>query len=253
MNWPFSTPLGAPLVPELPIRFRDTEIFTVAYRSEADAIASLVPAPLEPVGDTVLLHLYAMHDPDRFGPHREFAVQIGVRLRGSDVRGAYSPFLLLSTDGGLATGREIYGQPKKLGTPTLEARGDLLVGVAERNGIDVATMTMPYKPMRGSLDDLLARVPFATNVNLKVVPSVTGEAAIRQLTARTLEDVVVHECHVGPATVELRPNAQFPLSRLPVVAVEQGYHWRTDFTLPFGRVLHDYLAQKPDDDEGATP
>jgi acetoacetate decarboxylase len=242
MSDAFSTPLGAPLVPELPIRFRDTEILTVAYRSRPDAVAALVPEPLEAVSDTVLLHLYAMHDPDRFGPHHEFAVQLDVRLAGTDVRGAYSPLILLSTDGGMATGREIYGQPKKAGRPSLKVRGDLVVGVAERNGIDVATMTMGYKPRTGALDDLLERVPFATNINFKVVPQVDGEPGIRQLTARTLEDVVVHECHVGPATVELRPNAQFPLHHLPVLEVDRGYHWRTDFTLPFGRVIHDYLV-----------
>jgi acetoacetate decarboxylase len=242
MNDPFSTPIGAPLVPELPIRFRNTEILTVWYRSDPTAIAALLPAPLEAASDVVLVHFYAMHDPDRFGPHGEFAMQIDARLPGSDVRGAYSPFIMLTTDGGLATGRELYGQPKKLGAPSLEARGDLVVGVAARNGIDVVTGTMPYKPAAGRLDDLLALVPFATNLNYKVVPHVTGETAIRQLTARTLADVNIHECWRGPATLELRPNAQFPVYRLPVREVGEGYHWRADFTLPFGRVVHDYLA-----------
>ncbi len=242
MTDPFSTPLGAQLVPRLPIRFRDTEILTVVYRTRPDAVASFLPSPLEAASDRVLLHLYAMHDPDRFGPHHEFAVQLDARLADTGVHGAFSPLLLLDTDGGLATGREIYGQPKKLGTPSLDVHGDLLVGVARRNGIDVATLTMPYKPGRGEIGDLLAEVPFATNMNYKIVPDVTGEPAIRQLTARTLEDVVVHECYVGAATVELRPNAQFPLHRLPVEEVERGFHWRTDFTLPFGRVIHDYLA-----------
>lgn len=245
MNEPFSTPEHAPLVPRLPIEFRNTEIFSIWYRSKPDAIARLLPRPLEPVSDLVLVHFYAMHDPDRFGPHREFAMQIDARLPGTNVRGAYSPLLMLSTDGGLATGREIYGQPKKLGAPSLEVRGDLLVGVAARNGIDVVTGTMPYKPSLGSIDALLELMPFATNLNYKVVPDVTGGTAIRQLTARTLEEVSVHECYVGRATVEIRPNAQFPAHHLPVVESGEGYHWRTDFTLPFGRVIHDYLAPSP--------
>jgi acetoacetate decarboxylase len=242
MKEPFSTPIGAPLVPELPIRFRNTEILTIWYRSDPAAIAALLPAPLEAASDVVLVHFYAMHDPDRFGPHREFAVQVDTGMPDGAVRGAYSPFLMLTTDGGLATGRELYGQPKKLGNPSLEARGDLLVGVAARNGIDVVTGTMPYKPAPGSLDDLLSLVPFATNLNYKVVPHVTGETAIRQLTARTLADVTLHECWRGPATLELRPNAQFPVHRLPVRELGEGYHWRADFTLPYGRVVHDYLA-----------
>ncbi len=69
----FSTPFGAPLVPEFPIRFRNTEILSIWYRSDPAAIAALLPPPLEAVSDLVLVHFYAMHDPDRFGPHREFA------------------------------------------------------------------------------------------------------------------------------------------------------------------------------------
>lgn len=241
MSAPFSTPVGAPLVPRLPIRFRNTEVLTIWYRSDPEAIARLVPAPLQAVSDLVVLHFYAMHDPDRFGPHHEFAMQLDAAIPARGVRGAYSPFLMLTTDGGLATGRELYGQPKKLGRPRLEARHDLMVGVAERNGIDVVTGTMPYKPEPGSLAPLLERVPFATNLNYKVVPHVTGEDAVRQLTARTLQDVVVHECFTGPATVEIRPNAQFPAYLLPVRAMGEGYHWRADFTLPFGTVVHDYL------------
>lgn len=243
MNDPYSTPMGAPLVPEFPIVFRNTEILSIWYRTDERAMAAFLPQPLEPASAHVLLHFYAMHDPDVFGPHREFAIQLDARLPDGSVRGAYSPLLMLTTDGGMATGREVYGQPKKLGAPRLEARGDLVVGVAERNGIDVVTGTMPYKPRRGAIEDLLARVPFATNLNYKVVPHVTGETAIRQITARTLQDVVVHECHVGPATVELRPNAQFPAYRLPVLEMGEAYHWRADFTLPFGRVVHDYLAR----------
>ncbi len=245
----FSTPIGAPLVPRFPIRFRDTTVLTVAYRSAPSAIARFLPPPLEAVSDIVLLHFYRMGDPDWFGPHQEFAVQLDARLRaddGEEVRGAYSSLLMLSTDGGLATGREVYGQPKKLGEPKIEVRGDLVVGVAARNGLDVATVTTPFKQQPGDIAELQAVVPFATNLNYKVIPHITGESAVRQVTARILTDVVVHECWKGPATVELRPNAQFPLHLLPVKSVEVGYLWRADFSLPFGRVVHDALAQEPE-------
>jgi len=241
---PFSTPTAAPLVPRFPIRFRNTEIFSVLYESSFEAVAALLPAPLVPLSPQVLLHLYAMHDPDVFGPHREFAVQLDAGLPGGEVRGAYAAMIMLSTDGGLATGREVYGQPKKLGEPSLEARGDLLVAVARRNGIDVLTATMPYKPRSARIEELSERFPFRTNLNYKVIPHVDGSDAIRQLTARTLEDVVVHECYAGEATVSIAPNANVPLHRLPLQSGALGFHWRTDFTLPFGRVVHDYLAEQ---------
>ncbi|MEX2541568.1 MAG: acetoacetate decarboxylase [Trueperaceae bacterium] len=243
MSDAFSTPIGAPLVPRFPIRFRDTRILSVLYETEAEAVARFLPPPLIAASNRVVVHFYRMTDPDWFGPHFEFAVHLDALLPGSGLRGGYSPLLMLTTDGGMATGREIYGQPKKFGEPMLEIRGDLIVGVARRNGIDVATSTTVYKQEPAVISELTDLLPFTTNINYKVVPSVTGEAAIRQLTARSFQDVVVHECWRGAATVELRANAQFPIHQLPVLSVGQGFYWRADLTLPFGQVVHDYLRE----------
>jgi acetoacetate decarboxylase len=241
MNGSFSTPLWAPLVPKLPIRFRNTTILSVFYRSDRERIARELPPPLEPGSDLVVAHFYHMADPDWFGPHFEFALQVDAVLPATGVRGAYSPLLMLTTDGGLATGREIYGQPKKLGQPRLEVRGDLVVGVAERNGIEAVTATLPYKQLTAQPSELTAFFPFTTNINYKFIPDIAGQPAVRQLTARSFEEVTVHECWQGDATLEVRPHAQFPAHRLPVREVVRGFYWRVDLTLPFGRVIHDYL------------
>jgi acetoacetate decarboxylase len=82
---------------------------------------------------------------------------------------------------------------------------------------------------------------FALNLNLKVVNHIDGRPAIRQLTSRRLADVSVYECWSGPCTVELRPNAQAPVYRLPVVEMQAGFYWRADFTLVAGQVIYDYL------------
>jgi acetoacetate decarboxylase len=230
------------------MEMRNTEILTVFYRTDAEKAQQLIPAPLQTVGDLVIIHLYHMNDSDWFGQYYESAVQIPVRLpgteSGTEIMGAYSPYLYLQSDGAVAAGREIYGQSKKGGEPKLEVRGDLFVGTVSRNGIDVITVTMAYKQQRAQLSDMAQLGDFRTNINLKVVPGVDGTDAIRQLTARTLSNVNVHECWSGEATVELRPNAQAPVYKLPVREVVQGFYWRTDFSLPWGRVIHNYLADK---------
>ena len=234
------SPWGAPLVPRLPLRMRNTEILTVVYRTDAAAADRMVPAPLELLGDLVLVHLYRMHDADWFGRYGESAVQIPVRHPGSGTEGAYSPLLFVESDGAVAAGREIYGQPKKGGTIEIASDGDLLVGRVRRNGIDVLTATTPYKQTPGNADDLERHAGFRTNVNLKVVPATDGSgAAVRELTARTLADVVVREVWRGPGTLELRPNAQAPVHLLPVVEVVEAFHWVADFTLVYGEVLED--------------
>jgi acetoacetate decarboxylase len=233
-----STPYGAPLVPVLPIRLRRTEILTVVYRTDREAADALIPAPLELAGELCVVHVYRMHDAEWFGVYCESAFQLPVVL--PDGRPAvYSPFLVLESDGAVAAGRELYGQPKKAGHVSLAPDGDLLVGRVARNGIDIATATLPWKqsPAGRGLEEL---VPGAgLNVNLRILPE-DREAVRRELVVRSFDDVVVHEAGEGPATLELRPNAQVPVHRLGVRDVVLGLHRLVDLTLPPGEVIHRY-------------
>jgi acetoacetate decarboxylase len=242
VRYGFGTPWDAPTVPAFPFSFRDVHTMTLVYRTDIDAIERLLPPPLEPVGDVVLIHIYDMRDTDWLGPYQECNVSIGARLPSAGKSGTYSPYLFLSSEVGVVHGREVHGQPKKLGYPKLEARGDLLVGTVSRNGIDIVTGTMPYKQRRDSLGRLAEYMPFDVNINLKSIDHIDGRPAIRQLTSRKLSDLSIQECWSGPATVELRPNAQAPVHRLPVREMLEAFYWRGSFTLVPGEIIHDYLS-----------
>lgn len=237
----FSTPWDAPMVPPFPFSFRNLEVMTLFYRTDPEAMRLLAPEPIEAKGDIVAIHIYKMNDTDWLGPYAEANVMFQAELPGK-AAGGYSPYLFLSSDVGVAHGREAHGQPKKLGQPKLEFRGDLIVGAVERNGIDVVTGTMAYKQRRVDSAELRKYFDFTVNLNLKAIDHIDGTPAIRQLTSRRLADVKVHECWAGPCTVELRPNAQAPVYRLPVVDTLEGFYWRADFTLVAGEIIYDYLA-----------
>lgn len=234
-----STPYGAALVPVLPIRLRRTEILTVVYRTDAAAADALIPAPLKLAGDLCVVHIYRMHDAEWFGVYCESAFQIPVVLPDG-AQAVYSPFLVLESDGAVAAGRELYGQPKKAGQVSLAPDGDLLVGRVARNGIEVATATTVWKQRPAAGDELEHLVPgSAVNVNLRVLPE-DGSAMRRELVARTFADVEQHEAWIGPATLELRANAQVPVHLLAVRAVVLGLHRVLDLSLPPGHVVHRY-------------
>lgn len=239
----FSTPLDAPMIPKFPFTFRDMKIFTLVYRTDIDAIVALLPEPLVPTGDEVMIHFYQMNDTSWLGPYDETNVMVGAELPGK-ATGAYSPYLFLSSDVGVSHGREIHGQPKKRGNPKIEFRGDLIVGTLERNCIDVVTGTMPYKQVEADISELSKIFPFATNINLKAIDHIDGTPAIRQLTSRSLTDVKISQCWRGPCTTELRPNAQAPVHRLPVREMLDGFYWEAEFTLVAGEVLLDYLQEE---------
>ncbi len=250
----WSTPRDAPTYPRYPIHFRDSELLSIQYRTDADAIRALLPAPLEPLGDVVLFHIARWGDVPGLGADlHECNIMVGCTLPGEEgvtgVRGAYSPWFFLDNDRAIAQGREVQGQPKRAATISLETRGDLHVGTVTMNGIDIITATLPYKPRESSLDALIENVDMRTNINLKAIPHIDGGMAVLQLVARELANVTVDECWQGPSTVELRPNAGAPVHRLPVREFLDGFYWRASFSLVGGTVLHDYLAGSP----GAAP
>lgn len=236
----WSMPWDAPLVPEFPFTFRNVEILTVSYRTDPAAIQSLLPSPLKPTGDVVLIHIYNMKDVEWLGSYGECNVMVGAEL--GTHRGGYSPYLFLNSDVGLAHGREVHGQPKKFAEARIETRQDLLVGTVRRNGIEIITGTMAYKQESGTVEEFKAMTfDFGINLNYKVIPQIDGKTAIRQITSRKLTDVKVYESWIGPSTTALVPNIQAPVFKLPVVAMGPALYWKADFKLVEGAVVHDYL------------
>lgn len=242
----FSFPWDAPPFGDFPLRFRDCWILTAAYRTDPEAIRSLLPAPLVPTGDVVLVQVYSMPDVESMGAVNECNVMVGAALDTADgkVTGGFSIGLFLDSDAGIAHGREVHGQPKKFAHVSQELRGDLLVGTVRRNGIEIINVTMPYKRQRAEPTLMAKYFDNTENLNYKVVPNIDGTDAIRQITARRLTDLEVDQCWTGPVTVELRPHALAPVYRLPVLEPLDGLYWHADFSLVPGRILHDYLKEK---------
>jgi len=237
-------PLTVPLLGPPPGRFKDGETITSQYRTDFAALSAIVPRPLEPVNDTVMVQISRWGDVAGLGRNTyECNIMVAARFKrgGKNILGAYSPYFFVDSDRAMAGGREFHGQPKRLGEVHLEVRGDLIVGSVARNGITFITTTLPYKSRPATLDDLCSRVNLVTGFNLKVLPHIDASTAVRQITARDFVDIDMAGCWAGQSTTEIRPHAGAPLYRLPVLEHLEGYYWKADFSLVGGVILHDYL------------
>jgi len=239
----WSTPKLAPLYPNFPIEYRDVKILTTIYRSDPQAISQHLIDPVVAASDLVMIHCYQMPDVMGMGKVEESNVMVGVTVpvNGGQVAGGFSTNLIISSDVGLAQGREIHGQPKKLGNTKIEVRGDTIVAEIERNGITLARITTPYKYGKATVAEISEYFPFQNNINHKVIRNIDGTQGINQITSRTLANVVVRECWKGPATVVLEPNINAALYRLPVFESLESFYWKADFDLVPGIILIDYL------------
>jgi acetoacetate decarboxylase len=235
----FAMPLTSPAYPRGPYRFVDREYLIITYRSDPDRLRAIVPEPLDLDVPLVRYEFIRMPDSTGFGDYTETGQVIPVSYQGR--KGGYTHCMFLDDHPPIAGGRELWGFPKKLGSPSLRAERDTLVGTLDYGPVRVATGTMGYKHHKADLAAVEAAMS-APNFLLKIIPHVDGTVRICELVEFALEDISVKGAWTGPGALCLSPHALAPVADLPVLEVVSAVHILADLTLGLGHVVHDYLA-----------
>jgi len=226
-------------LPRGPYRFVNREFFIITYRTDPDALRAVIPAPIAFTQPLVKYEFSRMPDSTGFGDYTETGQVIPVRFQGQE--GGYVHAMYLDDEAPIAGGRELWGFPKKLASPSLTVEKDTLLGVLRYGSVQVAVATMGYKHRALDLETVKASLS-APNFLLKIVPHVDGTARICELVRYYCEDVTVKGAWSGPAALQLFHHALAPVAQLPVFEVLSGAHIVTDLTLGLGTVVFDYLA-----------
>jgi acetoacetate decarboxylase len=237
-----SMPLFSPSYGRGPFVFLRREYLIITYETDPDALRAALPEPLEPApGNLAYYEWMKMPDASGFGDYEESGTGVLAMLGAEPCN--FSVQMYLDDEPPITGGREIWGFPKKYGVPRLKVIKDTLTGTLHYDEERVALGTMGFKPT--SLADRLDEVATGLaklNVNLKFIPDVDGTAKIAQLVGYRLADIRVHGAWEGPARLSLTPHVNCRVADLPVRRVVGGRHQIVDFALPYGHVLHDYLA-----------
>src|ERR1700746_4218502 len=80
----YSMPLTSPSFPPGPYRFFNREYFVITYRTDPEALAAVVPEPLEVTEPVVKYEFNRMPDSPGFGDSPETGQVIPVRLNGEE-------------------------------------------------------------------------------------------------------------------------------------------------------------------------
>src|SRR6187397_1633864 len=108
----YSMPLTNPSFPPGPYRFFNREYFIITYRTDPEALAAVVPEPLEVTEPIVKYEFIRMPDSTGFGDYTETGQVIPVRFKDKDgtvQEGGYVHAMYLDDEGPIAGGREIWG------------------------------------------------------------------------------------------------------------------------------------------------
>lgn len=252
----FSMPLGAPLYGPPPFAFRDAEQVSVCFTAAAQPLAVLVPPGLvvadEPAKCEVRVCNYRW---SVFGPFLEAYVLIRVR-DGAGALFWYLPLIFTDSEVPLAAGREIWGYPKKLATMAWNwgsagagvASNELLSFTVERpRGTPIMTVT--FAPERQGNPAERQGLPVVSRRYLP--PSERGRppaadelisVSYAKALQRSADGTVQLRAGRGSISMGIRSDID-PWYLLSPVDVTGAYWQISDFALPSGSVLRDYLTE----------
>jgi len=185
---------------------------TVVFRTDPDAVAAVLPRPLEPAAPTARLRIAVVDlgtGLPAFG-----AGWFGVRARHGEVEGEYALFMPMSTEQATTGGRETFGEPKKIAQLHLDVDGDSLTAGVSRMGSKVAEVTGTLGAGGAGyeidkLDFYFKLLPDPSGEGLEADPALVY--CRRHETARVVRPVT-GECKLLEAPLD--PIADFPVEEV---------------------------------------
>lgn len=229
----YSAPLASPpyLAPPYPVE--DAKLVIVRYQADPEAIARLVPKPLEPAGDGIVTafigDIWQTGGP---GVYHEGGISVGVRYRG--VAASYMPYLLTSTDDALLVGREVFGMPKLLCDPgTIWIDGNARRASLVRRGDEILSLGVNLE-RAGEASKLLPVHRFF----IKKIPSPDPKwPSLRQVIHQRLTGHRVKRAFRGRGWVRTGGNVAIDLSPLGPVSIDDAWYIEGSWDVPAAKVL----------------
>jgi acetoacetate decarboxylase len=220
-----------------PYQYRNNEMFTLKIETDPAYLRSLVPEPMVPNEDNLLV-IYVgrlrVAEPKAI-TYGEAGIMVPVRM--GDRVGTYLPVLYLDEVELLTSGREVWGFPKFPAEVSFCRDENAVEATVTNAGVDIIHMQMQLEQW-GEPVPVFDREHFL----LKSIPSVSGTGYdVRQInTCRVRNDQRKEICE-GKADLTLRSSSNSPMGEVPIKSIVSSIYTIGDIILDRGEVIHDYL------------
>ncbi|MHA2069104.1 MAG: acetoacetate decarboxylase family protein, partial [Candidatus Thorarchaeota archaeon] len=234
MSERYSTPLKSPLYPPPPYNYKNAKWFIALFNPTASSIEKILPEPLRPSQLPLAAILTMLQPCVEAGTFTESALIVQCMFdnpeTGEDEVGVYFAHGYVDTDVAVASGREIWGYPRKLADIQMNWKGDTLEATTVRNGNRLFYSKCTFDEEGDWIDS-------GPNLNVKMIPSVTGEGFdVSFLTAAYLT-YDIRNGRSGEVEIEITSGPDDDLSILEIEAPMIGLYFDCDIIVPPGKVI----------------
>lgn len=196
-------------------RFVSAQMLSVDFLTDPDWVAAVLPPPLEPAGEPRVTAMVGRWQSNCVADYNGAGLYLAARH--GDVEADYVLAMWMSTDRALIYGRDLFGEPKKLGTGQVHRAGDRLNGWCDREGTRLIELDVELETHHGPT------AMTGRNFNFKARPAANGigleEDAILTLASFDNELTTNSE---GRGQVRLTGTPHDPLGEVEVAEVLRG-------------------------------
>lgn len=242
----YTMPVSDPAHCSPPFLYRGIEAFTIVYETDYESAAQMLPEPLEfssdpPVAGLMMSNLTFSN----FGPYKEAILMFNVIFKNKNY--LYIPNLFVTQEDPLIGGREIWGYAKKLADMEFKKERNQIISWVERpsgNRLFTATVS-PETNLK--LEDWqntdilsLKKIPSAEEGKKPDVCQLVG--CEFKLTPILGSDGIAELWRCKGSLTFDSQSRDDAWHRAPVVNILDAIYGWFNIHLPYGYLVHDYLA-----------
>jgi acetoacetate decarboxylase len=229
-----STPLLSPLYPGPPYHYVDAKLFLALFNPTEASIKALLPPPLRPSQMPLAGLLFAEQPCKETGTFMESGMLVQCMFDNPKTKeeevGVYFCYNYVDSDIAQAAGREIWGYPRKRAEISLDWKKDTIIATTEREGMTILKATC-------KLADEGEWIDSGPNINVKMIPSVTGKGYDLGVITAAYLTYDVKKGRSGDVEVELQNGPNDDFSKVILESNMIGLYFDCDILVPEGKIV----------------
>lgn len=240
----YSVPLNAPLYPTgVPIVYYGCRVLIAVATVDGRSVDPILPEGVNVSEKPLAAFWVGDYPASNVGVYREALVAVQVSVEGLPLA-YYVPYIYVTNDQALASGRELLGAPKKLARIKLGWDGDAIKGILWRGSRLLEVSLTPVE--RGGVEGVRALLPEEVPlISLRTLPPLRESPGVAQLVQWRARIILNNspKIFVGPAMVRLQGTLSDPLDTIRVNEILMGLYMEFDMELYADRVLREWVLK----------
>ena len=201
------------------VQFVGGESLSVDFLTHPETVRAVLPAELEPADEPRVTAQVSRWRSNCVGDFGASAIYVAARY--GDIEADYVLTMFMDSDIPLLFGRDLYGEPKKVGRSALARNDGHMSGRLDRHGTPLIEIEADLGEDRGSTDVV------GRNFNVKYELAPDGSRLVGIPTLMLAEfDQRITVRRSGPASLALGSTVHDPLAELEILEVLGGVYVR---------------------------